>query len=132
MAGVALGTAGPTWVLGLLLVVVGAGLGFFVQVSVLAGQNAVAHRYLGVATGALNFFKTLGGAFGTAIFGAIISAGLSSPARHSNPAHAFTVLFGWTVPFMAVALVLALLMRERPLSEEMIDVAAGKVDVAEY
>jgi hypothetical protein len=42
------------------------------------------------------------------------------------------VLFGWTVPFMAVALVLALVMKEKPLSEEMIDVAAGKVDVAEY
>jgi EmrB/QacA subfamily drug resistance transporter len=132
MAGVALSTAAPTWVLGLLLVVAGAGLGFFVQVSVLAGQNAVDYRFLGVATGALNFFKTLGGAFGTAIFGAIIGAELSSPAGGAHPAHAFTVLFGWTVPFMAFALVLALVMREKPLSEEMIDVAAGKVDVAEY
>jgi hypothetical protein len=42
------------------------------------------------------------------------------------------VLFGLTVPFMAVALVLALIMKEKPLSGEMIDVAAGKVEVAGY
>jgi len=36
-----LGATSPTWLLAVLLVVVGAGLGFFVQVSVLAGQNAV-------------------------------------------------------------------------------------------
>jgi EmrB/QacA subfamily drug resistance transporter len=136
MAGVALSTSAPTWVLGLLLVVVGAGLGFFVQVSLLAGQNAVEYRFLGVATGALNFFKTLGGAFGAAIFGAILTAGLTGtvpgPGGAAHPAHAFAVLFGWTVPFMAIALVLALIMKEKPLSEEMIDVAAGKVEVAEY
>ena len=47
-------------------------------------------------------------------------------------AHSFAVLFGWTVPFMVIALLLALVMKEKPLSEEMIDVASGKVDVAEY
>ena len=41
------------------------------------------------------------------------------------------MLFGWTVPFMVVAL-LALAMKEKPLSDEMIDVAAGTVDVTEY
>jgi hypothetical protein len=40
------------------------------------------------------------------------------------------VLFGSTVPFMA--LLLALIMKEKPLSEEMIDIAAGTADVAEY
>jgi EmrB/QacA subfamily drug resistance transporter len=132
MTGVALSTTAPTWVLGLLLIVVGAGLGFFVQVSVLAGQNAVEYRFLGVATGALNFFKTLGGAFGAAIFGAILTAELGAPAGRADLAHSFAVLFGWTVPFMAVALLLALALKEKPLSEEMIDVASGKVEVAEY
>jgi hypothetical protein len=46
----------PVWVLATLLVVTGAGLGFFIQVAVLAGQNAVDPTLLGVATGALNFF----------------------------------------------------------------------------
>ncbi len=117
--------------LGLLLAVVGAGLGFFVQVSVLAGQNAVEYRFLGVATGALNFFKTLGRAFG-ARFGAILTAELGGAAGRAQLAHSFAVLFAWTVPFMAVALLLALAMKEKPLSEEMIDVASGKVEVAEY
>src|SRR6201992_1080808 len=132
MAGVALSTSAAVWVLGLLLAVVGAGLGFFVQVSVLAGQNAVEDRFLGVATGALNFFKTLGGAFGCAIFGAILTAELSATAGPPPLAHSFAVLFGWTVPFMIVALLLALVMKEKPLSDEMIEVASGKVEVAEY
>ena len=53
-------------------------------------------------------------------------------AGTAHPVHALAVLFGWTVPFMAVALVLALVVKEKPLPEEMIDVAAGTADVAEY
>lgn len=116
--------------LGLLvpLFVAGAGLGFFVQVSVLAGQNAVDYKYLGVATGTLNFFKSLGGAFGAALFGSILTAAL-----HSGPSvHAFHLVFLLTVPFEVLALVLALVMREKPLSEEMIEVAAGTVEAPEY
>jgi EmrB/QacA subfamily drug resistance transporter len=124
-----LSAATPTWVLAVLLVVVGAGLGFFVQVSVLAGQNAVDHAHLGVATGALNFFKTLGGAFGAAIFSAILTSRLATGHDYVS---AFGSVFFWTVPFMALALVLSLVMKEQPLSEEMIEVAAGNVEVAEY
>jgi hypothetical protein len=36
------------------------------------------------------------------------------------------------VPFMVLALVLALVMPEKPLSEEMIEVAEGKAEVPEY
>jgi EmrB/QacA subfamily drug resistance transporter len=123
----------PVWVLGVLLVVVGAGIGFFVQVSVLAGQNAVDYSMLGVATGALNFFKTMGGAFGAALFGAILAAELSGRAATTHTfVHGFQVVFFWTVPFMALSLVLAIVMPEKPLSEEMREVAAGNVDVPEY
>jgi EmrB/QacA subfamily drug resistance transporter len=128
-----LGGSGPTWVLGALLVVVGAGIGFFVQVSVLAGQNAVDHANLGVATGALNFGKTLGGAFGAAVFGAILTGHLAGTAGGvGDYVSAFQSVFFWTVPVMVLALVLALVMREDPLSEEMIEVAAGNVEIAEY
>jgi len=41
-------------------------------------------------------------------------------------------VFLWTVPFMALALVASLAMKEKPLSEEMIQVAAGEVEVPEY
>ncbi len=46
------------------------------QVLVIAVQNAVEHRDLGVATSTNTFFRSLGGAFGTAVFGAILSARL--------------------------------------------------------
>jgi EmrB/QacA subfamily drug resistance transporter len=110
------------------MAVAGAGIGLFVQVSLLAGQNAVEHRHLGVATGALNFFKSVGGAFGAALFGAILTHGLAAGA----PAPAFHQVFLWTTPFMALALVLALVMREKPLSEEMAEVARGEAEVPEY
>jgi hypothetical protein len=60
----------------LLIFVAGAGLGLFIKVALLAGQNDVSGRDLGVGTGALNFSKTLGGAIGSAVFGAILTAGL--------------------------------------------------------
>ncbi|MEU3873605.1 MULTISPECIES: MDR family MFS transporter [Streptomyces] len=98
------------------LAVAGVGLGFFVQVALLAGQNSAGYEDVGAATAVLNFCRTLGGAFGTALFGAILAAGL--PAPRPGPAEAaaaFHTVFGWTVPFMAVAFVLALTMREEPL-----------------
>jgi EmrB/QacA subfamily drug resistance transporter len=124
--------ATPVWLLAVLLVVVGVGLGFFVQVALLAGQNAVDGRDLGVATGALNFSKTLGGAFGAAIFGAILVAQLGGARTVSAVAGGYGTVFFWCVPAMGVAFVLSLALREKPLSEQMIAVAAGEVDVPEY
>jgi MFS family permease len=115
------------------LVIAGAGVGFFVQVSLLAGQNAVDYRYLGVATGALNFFKSIGGAFGAALFGAILTAGLGSGTPGlPRTVDAFQTVFFWTVPFMALAFLCSVFMKEKPLSTEMMEVAEGKVEVPEY
>jgi MFS family permease len=110
------------------LFVAGIGIGFFVQVSLLAGQNAAAYRDLGVATGTLNFFKSIGGALGASLFGAILTAGLT----HGTPPYAFRTVFTWTVPCMVVAFVSALAMKEKALSDEMMGVAEGKVEVPEY
>jgi EmrB/QacA subfamily drug resistance transporter len=115
------------------LVVAGAGIGFFVQVSLLAGQNAAPYKDLGVATGALNFFKSIGGALGAALFGALLTAGLGhGTADQARTVHAFQTVFFWTIPFMGAALVASLAMKEKPLSEEMREVAEGKVEVPEY
>ena len=57
--------------------VVGLGIGMVMQVLVLAVQNTVEHRDLGAATSATNFFRSIGGTFGTAAFGAIFSARLT-------------------------------------------------------
>src|SRR3989442_1726458 len=58
--------------------VLGLGLGLVMQVLVIAVQNAVDYRNLGAATSGVTFFRSIGGSFGTAIFGAIFSNQLAS------------------------------------------------------
>jgi EmrB/QacA subfamily drug resistance transporter len=60
------------------MAVVGLGIGMVMPVIVLAVQNAVDHRDLGTATSAVNFFRSIGGTFGTAAAGAIFTASLRS------------------------------------------------------
>jgi EmrB/QacA subfamily drug resistance transporter len=55
------------------MLVVGLGLGLVMQVLVLAVQNDVDYRDLGVATAGATFFRSIGGCFGVAICGAIFS-----------------------------------------------------------
>jgi EmrB/QacA subfamily drug resistance transporter len=68
------------------MVVVGTGLGMFMQVLVLAAQNAVELRDLGTTTSMASFARSLGGSFGTALFGAVLSARLSSELTSRLPA----------------------------------------------
>lgn len=58
---------------GLYMAVVGLGVGLVMQVLVLAVQNAVDRRDLGSATSASTFFRSMGGAVGVAVFGALLS-----------------------------------------------------------
>ncbi len=60
------------------MLVLGAGLGMVNQVLVLAVQNAVDHRDLGTATSSATFFRSMGGALGVAVFGAILSSRLAA------------------------------------------------------
>jgi EmrB/QacA subfamily drug resistance transporter len=64
----------PYWQVGLFIFVLGAGVGFTMQIVVTAVQNAVDRRDMGSATASVTFFRTLGGAFGTAIFGAVLTS----------------------------------------------------------
>ncbi len=57
----------------LYMFVLGVGLGCVMQVLVLIAQNAVPYSELGVATSGATFFRSIGGCFGAAIFGAIFS-----------------------------------------------------------
>ena len=57
----------------LYMLVLGMGLGCVMQVLVLLVQNAVPYSELGVATSGATFFRSIGGSFGAAIFGAIFS-----------------------------------------------------------
>jgi EmrB/QacA subfamily drug resistance transporter len=60
------------------LLVLGLGLGFVMQVLVLAVQNSVDYVNLGVATSGATLFRSIGGAIGTATFGAIFTHELST------------------------------------------------------
>ncbi len=57
--------------------VLGVGIGAVMQVLVIAVQNVVPYADLGVATSGATFFRSIGGSFGTAAFGAIFSSQLS-------------------------------------------------------
>jgi EmrB/QacA subfamily drug resistance transporter len=62
-----------TWIQSGYLVLLGVGLGCVMQVLLLITQNAVPQSELGVATSGATFFRSIGGSFGAAVFGAIFS-----------------------------------------------------------
>ena len=62
----------------LYMLVLGLGLGMVMQVLVLAVQNAVDYRNMGVATSGSLLFRQIGGSVGIAIFGAIFANHLQS------------------------------------------------------
>ncbi|MFC5064014.1 MFS transporter [Actinomycetospora atypica] len=99
----------PYWLIAVLMVVFGLGLGNCMQTLVLAVQNAVPASDMGVATASATFFRQLGGTLGVSVFisilfstlgGNIISAFRSAstdpgflaaaadPAVAANPANA--------------------------------------------
>jgi EmrB/QacA subfamily drug resistance transporter len=68
-----LGVSTDFWLVSLFLFVLGVGIGASMQVLVLAVQNAVDYKDLGAATSGTTFFRSIGGSFGTAVFGAVFS-----------------------------------------------------------
>ena len=62
----------PIWQLDLMMALLGLGLGQCMQTLVLAVQNAVPARDMGVATSSTTFFRQMGGTLGTAIFLSIV------------------------------------------------------------
>ena len=71
------------------MVVIGIGMGAVMQVLVLAVQNAVDYRDLGSATSAATFFRSMGGAFGVAIFGSIFNSRLALNLAAAIPGVSF-------------------------------------------
>ncbi|HBU95521.1 MAG TPA: EmrB/QacA family drug resistance transporter, partial [Leclercia adecarboxylata] len=68
----------PVWQLYLFTGVLGAGLGLVMQVLVLAVQNSVSADQYGVATSGVTLFRSIGGAIGVALFGAVFTHVLQS------------------------------------------------------
>jgi DNA-binding MarR family transcriptional regulator len=81
----------------LIMLVLGLGLGFVMQVLVIAVQNSVDYKDLGVATSGVTLFRLIGGSLGAAILGAILATRLTSNLGHLLPAGAETTLQGANV-----------------------------------
>ena len=135
----------PYWELSIYAIMVGAGLGLSMQTIVIALQNAVEFKDMGVATSSNTFFRSLGSVFGTAAFGTILTNRLGHYLATSgfDPAQAgqiqnntaaiatlspegkvtalnafvdsFHVVFLVGAPVVAVGFIVALFLRETPL-----------------
>lgn len=72
----------------LFMFVLGVGVGLVMQVLILATQNAVEPRDLGVATSSATFFRSMGGSFGVALSSALLNSGLHRELPKLLPADA--------------------------------------------
>src|ERR1700745_4396397 len=87
-----LGVGTAPWLASVYMAVVGVGIGRVMQVLVLVAQNDVPPKDIGVATSTATFFRSVGGAFGVAIFGAIFATRLAD--RLKLFPHAVTARLG--------------------------------------
>ena len=71
----------PTPVMNLYFFLLGFSLGLIIQVLIIAVQNSVDYADLGAATSGVTFFRSIGGAFGVSVFGAIFTNQLASNLR---------------------------------------------------
>jgi EmrB/QacA subfamily drug resistance transporter len=68
-----MGVGTSRWLSSGYMVILGLGIGMIIQIMVLAVQNSVPHSDLGTATATETFTRSMGGAFGVAVFGAILT-----------------------------------------------------------
>jgi DNA-binding MarR family transcriptional regulator len=138
-----------------MMLLLGLGMGLVMQVLVIAVQNDVDYRDLGVATSGNSLFRSIGGSVGTAVLGAIFAsrlsreltgypaasggAGLSLEAMAQLPldvratyAQAFTsaidIVFLVATAIAVLGFVATWLLPERPLRET---VSATSADVGQ-
>jgi EmrB/QacA subfamily drug resistance transporter len=109
--------------------VIGLGVGSVFPIATVSIQNAVEQREVGIATGAMNFFRALASALVVAIMGAILLAGLgATPERGGvgvelTVAQASGIAVGEVFRFVFVAalvvsvigFIAVILLDERPL-----------------
>ncbi|MEU6344531.1 MDR family MFS transporter [Streptomyces sp. NPDC046977] len=64
-------TGTSRFVSGVWMAVLGAGMGFLMQITMLIAQNSVEMKDIGVGSSSSTLFRTIGGSFGVALFGSI-------------------------------------------------------------
>src|SRR5207249_2257512 len=105
------------------LAMFGLGFGMVTQILIVAVQNSVDRRELGVATATAGFFRALGGAVGAAVLGAVFAVHAGGRAG-TGPAGVLPAdvidgvqaVFAVAAPLAALALVAVLALVEVPLS----------------
>jgi EmrB/QacA subfamily drug resistance transporter len=87
----------PLAVSSVYMFVLGAGIGCVMQVLVVAVQNAVPRSQLGTATSSSAFFRSIGGSFGVAVFGAVFNNRLAANLPRYLPPAALRAVHGSNV-----------------------------------
>jgi hypothetical protein len=133
-----------------LALLLGMGIGLVMQVLVIAVQNAVDYRDLGVGTAGATLFRSIGGAVGTAALGAVFTAVVThalpaslaipnlqeiaqmAPAARATYAdvftHAMATVFRVAAVVGLVGFAISWLLPQQPLRDT---VAAASADVGE-
>ncbi len=132
----------PVWVVAMIMCLVGMGTGSSYPVVTVSIQNAIAHRQIGVAMGTMNFFRALASSFVVAIMGAIMLANLGAAPERGGPAsnavtaivggsatedllvRTFSYIFAVGAMFLVIAIVMLIVMEERPLRTTVLAPAA--------
>lgn len=110
-----------TWEVARDIVIIGAGLGVTFPLTIAVVQAGVSHDLVGVATSQVNFWRSLGGAMGTAVLGSILANRLPAEVQAaSRVALAGTLhdLFLMAAAVAAVALLATLFLREVPFTRQ--------------
>src|SRR6266545_4959144 len=67
---------------GLFIAVLGVGMGFLMQTTMLIAQNSVDQKDLGVSSSAATFVRSIGGSFGVSLFGALFNHRFTAEISH--------------------------------------------------
>jgi EmrB/QacA subfamily drug resistance transporter len=126
----------PVWGVALVMCFVGLGTGSSYPTATVSIQNALAHHQIGIAMGAMNFFRALASAFIVAVMGAImlaqvgaapqrgaVSATIVTAATNAATdqlARTFSLIFAVAVGFLLIGIVALIAMEERPLRATVI------------
>ena len=126
----------PVWGVALVMCFVGLGTGSSYPTATVSIQNALAHHQIGIAMGAMNFFRALASAFIVAVMGAImlaqvgtapqrgaVSATIVTAATNAAAdqlARTFSLIFAVAVGFLLIGIVALIVMEERPLRATVI------------
>src|SRR6185312_3088413 len=111
----------PVWAVAFVMCLVGMGTGSSYPVVTVSIQNAVSHHQIGVAMGAMNFFRALASA-ATAI------VTVAHNATGDVLAHTFSIIFAVAAGFLLLGIATLVLMEERPLRTTIRAMPAREAD----